>query len=97
VLGVGEAVRGGRALGPRLDLASLDLDGAAARAADQVVVMTGRRAGAVDGLAVGALQLVGLAARGEGREGAVDGREPNAGVVLPPRASRTRSRCQVLR
>ena len=48
------------------DLARLDLDGAAARTADQVVVVAGARAGAVDGLALGVAQHIHLTQLGHG-------------------------------
>ena len=91
-----EAVQRGGALRPLLDVGRLDLDGQPARAADQVVVVPGRRAGAVEALALGALQRVGLALRGESGERAVDGGQADAGVLVAQRgvqaSARSRSR-----
>src|SRR5690606_18804741 len=72
----GEPMLGGHALGPGLDLVGGDLDGEAAVPADQVVMVAGRRAGAIDGLALGRLQRVRLAAGGEVAERAVDRGQP---------------------
>ena len=73
---------GGGLARPLLDVGRLDLDRQPARAADQVVVVAARRARAVEALAVGALQRVRLALRGETGEGAVDRRQSDAGVLV---------------
>ncbi len=67
------AVLRGDGLGPLFHGGALDLDGLAADAAHQVVVVVAAGAAAVDGLAVGGAQDVDLARVGEGLEGAVDG------------------------
>ncbi len=53
---LGEAILRGRAVRPVLDVLALDLDGEAAVAADEVVMVGLGGAGAVERLAVGALQ-----------------------------------------
>ena len=55
VLGLRETVLRGGALRPLLDRVGLDLDGDAARSADQVVVVAAGLAGAEQVLALGAL------------------------------------------
>ena len=77
---VGEAVLGGDRVGPALDGRPLDLDGRAALAADEVVVVR-VRAAAVDRLAVLGPQHVDLAALAEPLEGAVDRRQPDLGAA----------------
>src|SRR3954447_3145757 len=83
VLRIAEAVACGDVRRPLLDRVRLDLDGPAAGPADQVVVVPGRDAGAVEVLAVTRLQRVGVAVDGEGRERAVHGRKPDGGAGLP--------------
>ena len=43
---------------------AVDVDDPAARAADQVVVVTGAQAGAIERLALGALERIGVTGRG---------------------------------
>ena len=73
---LGEAVLGGDRPGPALDGRPLDLDGPAAAAADQVVVV-GVGAAPVDRLAVLGAQHVDLAGVGEPLQGPVDGGQPD--------------------
>jgi hypothetical protein len=70
------AVLRGDGLRPLLHGGTLDLDGLAADAADQMVMVVTRRAAPVDGLTLGRAQDVDLAGVGEGLERAVDGGQP---------------------
>ena len=76
MLDVGEAVLRGDPCGPALDRRVLDLDGAPAGAADQVVVVRAAAA-PVDRLAVVGAQHVDLAVVGQGLQAAVDGGQPD--------------------
>jgi hypothetical protein len=70
---------------PLLDIGRFDLDGQPAGSADQVVVVTGALARAVQAFALGALQRVGVALRGEPGERAIHGCQANARVLLAQR------------
>src|SRR5690606_28408688 len=83
--GLGEAVAFRRAAGPRLDFVGFDLDGEAARTADEMVVVSRRRARPVEGFAFGALQGVGLSDGGQTRKSPIDGGESDAGVLVAER------------
>src|SRR5690242_1003003 len=76
-----EAVLGGHLVGPSLDGRALDLDGAAATAAHEVVVVV-RRAGAVDGLALVGAQDVDGAGLDHRLERPVDRGEAHARTGL---------------
>ncbi len=78
-----EAVLGRDRLGPRLDPSVGDLDGAAAAAADEVVVVGVGRAGAVDALAVLGAQHVDLVVGGHRLEVAVDRGQADPGPGRP--------------
>ena len=62
--------------GPTLDLIGVDLNGASALAADQVMVVAGG-AGAKQRLAVGRADAVGILVGGEVGERSIDGGQPN--------------------
>src|SRR5690606_622192 len=77
VLELGEAVRRGHLLGPRLDEPAADLHGGAAPPADEVVVVLDALAAAVERLAVVGAQDVDLTCLRQRLQGAVDGGEPD--------------------
>ncbi|CDZ92014.1 hypothetical protein RHRU231_910053 [Rhodococcus ruber] len=77
VADVDEAVVLGHLVGPALDRGPVHLDGESARAAHEMVVVTGRAA-PVDGLPAVGAQHVDGAGFGKGLQGAVDGGQADA-------------------
>ena len=76
VLNLAESVLVGDVVGPPLDGGAFDLDGAAAVAAHEVVVVA-HRAAPVGGFAVVGSDQVKLAGVGHHQQGSVDGCQPN--------------------
>src|SRR5690606_37478622 len=88
VLCRGEAVKRCGAVRPRLDVLRLDLDSESAGAADQVMVVP-RRACAIQGLALRALQRIGITRCRESGKCTVDGGQTDTGVLFPERRMQT--------
>jgi hypothetical protein len=76
MLNLAKPVFVGDVVGPPLDGGAFDLDGAAAVAADEVVVVP-HRAASVGSFAVAGADQVELAGVGHHQQGAVDGCQPN--------------------
>lgn len=79
---IGEPVRARGSLGPGFDLFALHLDGGAAGAADQMVVVVLRGTEAIDRLPIGADERVDLSRAREILKLAVNGRQSDAAALV---------------